>query len=235
MSLVECIECCQEGLSAAPDQPRLAAICATALLLLGRADEAIQTLKPVLAANPDPDTASQLANAFTYSPSAEPEEVLAAHAAFGRFIKHALPGRPLPPQVVRDPERRLRVGLLSPDLREHACRFFLEGVLEFYDRDRLEIIAYYPSTQVDAASERLRALATRDGKGGWVDLPNVSMEDLAARIRRDSVDIPSRPAATHWASRWPRCRRARRPSRSPSWAIRTRPGCRKWTTGWPTV
>ena len=57
-----------------------------------------------------------------------------------------------------DPHRRLKIGYVSPDLREHPVGRFLLPLLQNHDHTRFEIICYADVRRPDAVTERLRAL-----------------------------------------------------------------------------
>lgn len=61
----------------------------------------------------------------------------------------------------RDPERRLRIGYVSPDMMRHSVPFFLEPLLVAHDREKFEIVCYSaaPKSREDGVTERLKALA----------------------------------------------------------------------------
>jgi protein O-GlcNAc transferase len=84
----------------------------------------------------------------------------------------------------RDPARRLRVGYVSPDFRNHACAFFLEPLLREHDRATVEVHAYAEVAQPDAVTARLRGLVDV-----WHDTVGLSDEALAARIHADGIDV----------------------------------------------
>jgi predicted O-linked N-acetylglucosamine transferase (SPINDLY family) len=87
---------------------------------------------------------------------------------------------------LRDPLRRLRIGLLSTDLRSHPVGYFLESVLSAIRADhRLECVAYASQLHNDAVSNRLKSLCL----GGWHDVVNCSDAELAQRIHADGIDI----------------------------------------------
>lgn len=86
--------------------------------------------------------------------------------------------------VEPDPNRRLRVAYLSPDLRRHSVAFFIEPALARHDRERVEVFAYYTHWRRDAHTERLQGLVDH-----WVDAGTLNDEALAARIRADRIDI----------------------------------------------
>jgi predicted O-linked N-acetylglucosamine transferase (SPINDLY family) len=107
------------------------------------------------------------------------EEMFAEHAAFGRTL-------PLPPprRVMDDPERRLRVAFLSPDLREHSVSYFLEPLLRHLDADAFEIVLYHDHPIVDAVSAMLRIHAAL-----WRNFAGQADEVVEKTIRADAPDI----------------------------------------------
>jgi len=79
---------------------------------------------------------------------------------------------------------RLRVGLVSSDLRNHPVGYFLESVLPFIDTQRVELIAYASHRQDDALSARIRPHFSI-----WRASAGLSDEALAQRIHDDGVHI----------------------------------------------
>jgi predicted O-linked N-acetylglucosamine transferase (SPINDLY family) len=84
----------------------------------------------------------------------------------------------------RDPQRRLRIGYVSADLRQHPLGFFLEPVLESHDRTHFEITCYSGVVKPDAVTERLRARSDH-----WIEALAFNDEALAETIRSDRIDI----------------------------------------------
>lgn len=83
-----------------------------------------------------------------------------------------------------DPQRRLKVGLISPDFCRHAVSYFVEPLLEQWDRRELEICLYSCGEQIDDYSARLQEKADQ-----WVDLRGQADEACLAQILRDEIDI----------------------------------------------
>ena len=86
-----------------------------------------------------------------------------------------------------DPDRCLRVGLVSGDLRQHPVGNFLEGVLAALatqDATQLAVFAYPTRTCVDATSERIKGSCH-----GWHSVVGISDPQLVERIRADGIDI----------------------------------------------
>lgn len=92
------------------------------------------------------------------------------------------PSSPPPRRPVVD---RLRVGWLSADFQEHATAILIAEVIERFDRDRFEMIAY--STAPDDRGPTRRRLVRAFER--FVDLAGVSDADAAERIRADELDL----------------------------------------------
>jgi predicted O-linked N-acetylglucosamine transferase (SPINDLY family) len=84
----------------------------------------------------------------------------------------------------RDPERRLRIAILSPDLRMHACAFFLEPLLQHLDRKHFQLLLYLDYHREDDMSARLRALS--DTWRNFICQPDPVVEQT---IRSDQPDV----------------------------------------------
>jgi protein O-GlcNAc transferase len=85
------------------------------------------------------------------------------------------------------PERCLRIGLLSGDLRAHPVGYFVETVLAALAgraADRLEIRVYANQREDDAVSQRLRQCCSH-----WLAVTDLDDAALADRIRSDGIDV----------------------------------------------
>jgi predicted O-linked N-acetylglucosamine transferase (SPINDLY family) len=86
---------------------------------------------------------------------------------------------------VRDPARRLRIGFVSADFRNHAVANFIEPVLEGFARDaQLTLYSYYNYASQDATTERIKGYFS-----SWDQVVGLSDEALAQKIREDGIDI----------------------------------------------
>ncbi len=83
------------------------------------------------------------------------------------------------------PGRRLRVGYLSSDLREHAIGSLMAGMFALHDRSQVEIFAYYCGVpQEDATKARIR-----DSVEHWRDITPLDDDTAEALMIADGVDI----------------------------------------------
>jgi predicted O-linked N-acetylglucosamine transferase (SPINDLY family) len=82
--------------------------------------------------------------------------------------------------------KRLRVGYVSSDLRDHAVGFALREVLELHDKESVEIYAYYCGEPVinDATQMRMKKAVDR-----WREIAALSDLDAAKLIHDDEIDV----------------------------------------------
>jgi protein O-GlcNAc transferase len=84
----------------------------------------------------------------------------------------------------RSPDRRLRIGYVSADFREHSVGFFLVSLFENHDPREVEIFAYSDAPLTDDMTQRFRTAAHH-----WQDTGPLDTDQLAAQIRADQIDI----------------------------------------------
>jgi predicted O-linked N-acetylglucosamine transferase (SPINDLY family) len=108
----------------------------------------------------------------------------AAHRKFGQRIEAPYRANRIRHPNSPDPGRRLRLGFVSGDLRDHPVARFLEPVWRALDRGQFELAAYDVQPADDATSARLRELAAQ-----WTNVAAMPDAQLDARIRADRIDI----------------------------------------------
>lgn len=87
------------------------------------------------------------------------------------------------------PDRRLRVGYVSPDFGEHPCGYFARTVLLQHDPAAVEVFLYSqrdPVVQDDAVSKAFRAWV---GDTHWRWINRSAPDRLLNLIRADQIDI----------------------------------------------
>jgi protein O-GlcNAc transferase len=177
----EAIASCLEALRLRPDYPQAHQNLANALKSQGRHAESLAHYREALRLEPGNSAVhSALLFALCYPADLSPEQVFREHQAFG--AAHSFPAEPH--ENDRDPDRRLRIGYLSADFRDHAVARFIEPVLRHHDPSHFQVFCYSNVSVPDAASERLGVLA-----GGLVNIAGLPDAEAAALIRRDRIDI----------------------------------------------
>jgi len=151
----------------------------------GRLAEAQACCRQVLELKPDFGGAHEaLLFSLNYDPDKSAGEIFAAYreydAVFG--LPHRAAWRSH--AHARDGVRRLKVGYVSPDFRQHAAMRFLEPLLANHDRGVVEVFAYAELKLEDAMTVRYRGYAEH-----WIPTLGLSDDALAERIRADGIDI----------------------------------------------
>jgi predicted O-linked N-acetylglucosamine transferase (SPINDLY family) len=85
---------------------------------------------------------------------------------------------------VLDPDRRLTVGYVSADFRDHSAALVFGPVLRNHDKAAIEVICYSNMNMRDAVTDGFERVADK-----WVDAWRLPDDKLAERIVADRVDI----------------------------------------------
>lgn len=109
------------------------------------------------------------------------EQLFAEHTAYGKATGA---GPATLPGYDPSPDRRLRVAILSPDLRTHSCAYFLEPLLRQLDPREFELYLYHDHFSEDDVSARLRSLAAV-----WRNFVGQSQPAVERVIRADRPDL----------------------------------------------
>jgi protein O-GlcNAc transferase len=120
-----------------------------------------------------------------YAGIATPAEVFEAHRSWGERHEAALRSGWRPFTGKRDPDKPLRIGYVSPDLRGHAIAFFVEPLLRSHDKTANEIYCFdtspYPEDEI---TRRLKSYGHV-----WRQLGNLDDQALADAIRSSDIDV----------------------------------------------
>ena len=155
------------------------------LIQIGRVEEALACIEQALVLDPrDPEAAANRLFIANYLPDAAPEKVFAFYREHEQRQFGAIAARTAPHRNLPDPQRRLRVGYVSPDFRNHAVAFFVEPLLARHDRAAVEVFAYAEVLREDTVTERMRAHVNH-----WRTTVGMSDEALARQIEADGIDV----------------------------------------------
>lgn len=150
---------------------------------LGLPREGLQVYARALALKPDMTMAqSNWLLCHNYCADIPQAEVFAAHQRVNERAVPALP--PLPHPLSTQAERRLRLGLISADLRTHSVAFFLRAWFEHRSHDQFELFCYANNARRDDTTEVLERQSD-----AWIGCEKMKDAALAERIRADRVDI----------------------------------------------
>jgi predicted O-linked N-acetylglucosamine transferase (SPINDLY family) len=151
----------------------------------GRLDEAIASYRNALKLNPGfAHIHSNLLYALVFQPDGDPRLMLEEQARWNRQHVAALVRSAPPFRNERSPDRRLRVGYVSPDFRRHPVGQFLMPLLRCHDPNQCEVHAFASVKCEDDVTACLR-----QHTNVWRDTWGLSDERLADIIRDDGIDI----------------------------------------------
>lgn len=179
------IESFRRALELSKEVPEAYLNLANLQLDLSRADEAVDTLRQAAQRFPEsPPVWTTLANAINYPSGISATEVFAAHQRYGAIIEKGWRERAQQFPNTPDPDRRLRIGYLSPDMRTHSVAYFLHSILKAHDREATQVYCYSTTNWPDEMTDALRSCGHE-----WRDCGGIDDATLEQRIRRDRVDI----------------------------------------------
>ncbi|MGQ0512282.1 MAG: O-linked N-acetylglucosamine transferase, SPINDLY family protein [Betaproteobacteria bacterium] len=183
--LDEALEHGRIALEIAPQYERAHFGVANVLQAMGRTRESEASLREALRLKPDFAAArSNLVFYLHYHRGNEPEALYEEHREWNRLHALGVPREPLRAPDASAPDRRLRIGYLSPNFHRHSVAYFLEPLLEARDRGAFQVHAYYNSSGSDEVTARLRAQCD-----AWADVFEMDDAMLARRIAADRIDI----------------------------------------------
>ncbi|MSP49655.1 MAG: glycosyltransferase family 41 protein [Alphaproteobacteria bacterium] len=171
----------RKALSLAPSGAEAQDMLANALVALGDAQAAQVPLRRATAIRPDfREAGSNLLFALAYDGGVTTAMLGAAQRAWGRGLDASVPSF----ANDRSPERKLRLGYLSGDLRVHPVGWNVEGLIRSHDRSRFEVFLYSTTTLADDMTRRFAAMAD-----GFRDLATAGPNAVRRAIREDRIDV----------------------------------------------
>ncbi len=150
----------------------------------GELDAAIDCFRESLRLNPDnAATHSNLAYALSFQ-SLQAAPILAECLRWNARFAAALNPAPDSHANDRSPDRRLRIGYVSPDFRDHCQSLFTIPLLSQHDHAAFEVFCYSSVERPDDTTRRIAAFADT-----WRDVRSLDDANVAALIRADRIDI----------------------------------------------
>lgn len=173
--------CFQQAIQANPTHPVPLNNLAVIHKERGETAEAVRLLKQCVEIEPaEPSILSNLILTMHYDPATTSDALRAEHACWNdRFVPRKRRHHPNTP----DPHRRLRVGFVSADFRDHVVGRALLPSFVRHDRAAFAIHGY------DAGGSDAFGRCFRNHTDGWRDIRNVSAETVAEWIREDGIDL----------------------------------------------
>lgn len=170
------------AIALAPD-PQYLGLHSALLAAQGFAEQALESLRRAIALQPHRfDLRSNELFLLNLVEGTGAQELWERHRTLGSELEAAVPALRLPPRDPRKP--RLRLGLVSGDLRAHPVTLFLLPVLERLTRERFEVFCYSSTASQDELTSRVRALSDR-----WIEAAGWTDARLTETVAADAIDI----------------------------------------------
>ncbi|HEV8000304.1 MAG TPA: tetratricopeptide repeat protein [Planctomycetaceae bacterium] len=151
----------------------------------GRIEEAVDSYQRAVELCPtDTISHSNLAYAVQFHPEYDGAAILRENLRWNTAHAAGLRDESVRHSNDRDPERRLRIGYLGADFREHCQSLFTIPLLSHHDRERFEIVCYANVPQSDSVTRRIMQYADR-----WRVTAGRSDQEAADQVRADQIDI----------------------------------------------
>lgn len=125
---------------------------------------------------------SNLLYCASLTPGLSRSQVAEMHLDWGRELESQI--TPFTHRAGHEPGKRLRIGYVSPDFRQHATMRFFMPFFESHNRSEIEVICYSEYPGSDEMTERVRR-----SSDGWVRTGELTDQQLADRIYADKIDI----------------------------------------------
>jgi protein O-GlcNAc transferase len=128
--------------------------------------------------------ASNYCYALQFQPEFDAAALLREHRLWNQRHAEPLSASVRPHENDRSPDRRLRVGYISPNFREHSQAPFILPLLRGHDHETFEVFCYSDTVKTDAVTAKMQRCADI-----WRNVVGITDEQLAEMVRSDRIDI----------------------------------------------
>lgn len=122
--------------------------------------------------------------AQNYFPDRSAEQIFEVYKEYEKIYGEPMRKHWLPHRNDRNPDRKLRIGYVSPDFRHHPVPLFLEPLMANHDKAAFEVHAYAYLEAEDDVTQVFKGYADH-----WTRTNGMSDDLLTRRIRADKIDV----------------------------------------------
>jgi predicted O-linked N-acetylglucosamine transferase (SPINDLY family) len=180
----EAVNAYREVVRLSPDHVDALKNMGNALQAQGLIDDATACYRRALELRPDsPEIHSNLLLSLNYNPAYDAPAIFAEHVRWADLHERCGMQIQVHPNLP-DPDRTLRIGYVSPDIRNHSVSYFLEPLLAHHNPAAVTTVCYIDVSAADDTTSRIGALAplSRHTAGQ----PDARVAEL---ISKDGIDI----------------------------------------------
>ncbi|MGA3066890.1 MAG: tetratricopeptide repeat protein [Tepidisphaeraceae bacterium] len=160
---------------------------ANALRDIGQLDAALVAYDQAITAAAGTDYDAPESNrlyTLYFHPDYDAPAILKEHQQWNRRRAAALGSAIAPHRNDRSPDRKIRIGYVSADFRDHPVGLALEPLLENHDHRQFEIVCFTNSEIEDAVTHRLRSCADH-----WLSIHSLTDRAAADLVRNEKIDV----------------------------------------------
>lgn len=182
--LSQALEYQKRAVEADPNNAELLAGLARMHIGTGQVQEGINLFRRAIEA--DPANAAVHSNLLFYlhhQAELDPCQLFEEHRRWGRLHAPASLAR-VSHDNNHDPERRLRVGYISPDFRVHPVAYFIEPLLDGHNHDAVEVYGYSNVAYPDKVTEQLKT-----DFDSYRNIRGLDDKTVVDMIQQDKIDI----------------------------------------------
>jgi predicted O-linked N-acetylglucosamine transferase (SPINDLY family) len=180
------MQTCTAVLKIEPESVPALNLLGACMALLGDAETATRLYSRALEIDPKCELAiSRKIFAMDFCLDADSESQQAARRNWWHQIgADAYKAHAAPLDNDRDPNRRLVIGYVSADFRNHSAAYTFRPVIENHDKQKFEVVCYSGVLVSDPSTKAFEAIADK-----WREMSQWSDDQLAECIKADKVDI----------------------------------------------
>jgi len=149
----------------------------------GFIDKAIYHNNEALKMNPDSyEAQSNLLYALNYKHDLSPYELFKSHERWGDKYSHLINNKQF--NNIKDPDRKLNIGYVSPDFKTHSVAFFFQNIISNHDQNNYKIYCYADVLISDPITEYIK-----EKSNVWKKICDLTDQELIDEIKKDKIDI----------------------------------------------
>jgi predicted O-linked N-acetylglucosamine transferase (SPINDLY family) len=179
----ESVEAYERAAAIRPDSPDVQNNLGMALKDQGRLDEAVAAYRRAIELN-HPAAWHNLLYLLHFHPAYDAAAIYVEHRRWAEQVAEPLARDAVPHANDRAPDRRLRIGYVSPSFYGHPVGRSMLPIVEHADREQFEVVLYSDLAASDDVTRRLR-----EGASEFHVTGSLTDGQLAELVRRHRIDI----------------------------------------------
>jgi len=182
-NFAEAVPALQTALTLQPGMPDAQHALAYALYCMGQREQACEIIDALCRRSNSANAWSMRAYIRSHT-DRDPLSALEVYRDWGRRFADPLTRKAKPLRVAdRNPRKRLKIGYVTADFRQHSVAFFMLPVLQHHNPDNVEVHVYSNGRR-DAFTEVIQQAVPH-----WHEVMGITDEALCERIRADGIDV----------------------------------------------